>query len=161
MYSHIPTKFASKKHEIFHQIEQKICFKIGVGKSMKIFFIRNVKNNIPWPLKVLPVMPVTIFPRKIMKKTCFLSPVCHCGTLHSKFQPHFRLSSGRFRSQSGRWTLWALTLWKFYSFCSSLSMCLSSTCTNFPAKNSSPTASGEPTARRNSMWKIFTFPNKS
>ena len=51
---------------------------------MKIFFIRNVENNIPWPLKVLPVMPVTIFPRKIMKKTCFFSPVCHCGTLHSK-----------------------------------------------------------------------------
>ena len=51
---------------------------------MKIFFIRNVPNNIPWPLKVLPVMPVTIFPRKTMKNPCFFSPVCHCGTLHSK-----------------------------------------------------------------------------
>ena len=65
-------------------MQQKICFKIGVGKSMKIFFIRNVPNNIPWSLKVFPVMPVTIFPRKTMKNSCFFLPVCHCGTLYSK-----------------------------------------------------------------------------
>ena len=51
---------------------------------MKIFFIRNVPNNIPWSRKVFPVMPVTIFPRKTMKKSCFFLPVCHCGTLYSK-----------------------------------------------------------------------------
>ena len=55
----------------FDEIMQKICFKIGVGKSMKIFFIRNVPNNIPWPLKVLPVMPVTMFPFKNHKKHVF------------------------------------------------------------------------------------------
>ena len=53
--------------EFFDEIMQKIWFKIGVGKSMKMFFIRNVPNNIPCPLEVLPVMPVTIFPRKTMK----------------------------------------------------------------------------------------------
>ena len=52
--------------EFFDKIMQKICFKIGVGKSMKIFFIRNVPNNIPWSLKVFSAMPVTIFPRKTM-----------------------------------------------------------------------------------------------
>ena len=51
---------------------------------MKIFFIRNVPNNIPWSLKVFPVMPVTIFPRKTMKNSCFFLSVCHCGTLYSK-----------------------------------------------------------------------------
>ena len=35
-------------------------------------------------LKVLPVMPVTIFPRKTMKNSCFFLLVCHCGTLYSK-----------------------------------------------------------------------------
>ena len=68
----------------FDGIMQKICFKIGVGKSMKIFFIRNVPSNIPWSLKVFPVMPVMIFPRKTMKNSCFFLPVCHCGTLYSK-----------------------------------------------------------------------------
>ena len=34
---------------------------------MKIFFMRNVPNNIPWSPKVFPVMSVTIFPRKPMK----------------------------------------------------------------------------------------------
>ena len=38
---------------------------------MKIFFIRNVPNNIPWSLKMFPVMSVTIFPRKTVKKRCF------------------------------------------------------------------------------------------
>ena len=51
---------------------------------MKIFFVRNVPDNIPWPLKVFPVMPVVIFPRKIMKISCFFLPVCHCGTLYNK-----------------------------------------------------------------------------
>ena len=51
---------------------------------MKIFFIRNVPNNIPWSLKVFSVMPVTIFPRKTMKNSCFFLPVCHYGTLYSK-----------------------------------------------------------------------------
>ena len=57
--------------EFFDEIMQKIWFKIGVGKSMKIFFIRNVPNNIPWSLKVFPMMPVTIFPRKTMKNASF------------------------------------------------------------------------------------------
>ena len=34
---------------------------------MKIFFIINVPSNIPWSLKMFPVMYVTIFPRKTMK----------------------------------------------------------------------------------------------
>ena len=51
---------------------------------MKIFFIRNVPNNIPYSLKVFPVTPATIFPRKTMKISCFFLPVCHCGTLYSK-----------------------------------------------------------------------------
>ena len=45
---------------------------------MKIFFIRNVPNNIPWLLKVSPVMPETIFPRKTVKKhdfSCLLTTV--------------------------------------------------------------------------------------
>ena len=47
MYPHTTIKFATKKHENFNQMYQKICFKIGVGNLMKIFFIRNVVNNIP------------------------------------------------------------------------------------------------------------------
>ena len=46
LYSHTTIKFASKKHEIFNEIEQKTWFKIGVGKLMKIFYIRNAPNNI-------------------------------------------------------------------------------------------------------------------
>ena len=63
----------------FDEIMQKIWFKIGVGKSTKIFFIRNVPNNIPWSLKVFPVMPVTIFPRKTAKNQCF-----YCRDSNSK-----------------------------------------------------------------------------
>ena len=59
-----------KKHEIFNEIEQKTWFKIGVGKLMKIFFMWNVPNNIPWPLKVSPVISETIFPRKPIKNAC-------------------------------------------------------------------------------------------
>ena len=51
---------------------------------MKIFFIRNVPDNIPWPQEVLPVMPGTPFPRNYMNLSCFFLPVCHCGTLYSK-----------------------------------------------------------------------------
>ena len=68
----------------FDEIMQKLWFRIGVGNLKKIFFIRNVPNIIPWSLKVFPVMPVTIFPRKPMKNSCFFLPVCHCGTLYSK-----------------------------------------------------------------------------
>ena len=46
----------------FDEIMHKICFKKGVRKSVKIFFIRNVPNIIPWLLKVLPAMLVTMFP---------------------------------------------------------------------------------------------------
>ena len=56
---------------IFDEIMQKLWFKIGVGKSMKIFFIRNVPNNITLSLEVFLVMPVTIFPRKTMKNSSF------------------------------------------------------------------------------------------
>ena len=81
---HDRTDKTMKIIEFFDEIMQKLWFKIGVGKLMKIFFIRNVPNNIPWSLKVFPVMPVTIFPRKTMKNSCFFLPVCHCGTLYSK-----------------------------------------------------------------------------
>ena len=46
----------------FDEIMQKIWFKIGVGNSMKIFFIRNAPNTIPWSLKVFPGMTVMMFP---------------------------------------------------------------------------------------------------
>ena len=39
----------------FDEIEQKIWFKLGVGKLMKIFFMRNVPNNISWSLGVFAV----------------------------------------------------------------------------------------------------------
>ena len=68
----------------FDEIEQKIWFKIGVGKSMKIFFIRNVPNNIPWSLEVFPVMPVTIFPRKPVKNPCFFMFADYCRDSNSK-----------------------------------------------------------------------------
>ena len=68
----------------FDEIMQKIWFKIGVGNLMKIFFIRNVPNNIPWSLKMFPVMYVTIFPRKPMKNSCFFMYVDYCRASHSK-----------------------------------------------------------------------------
>ena len=68
----------------FDEIMQKISFKIWVGESMKIFFIRNVTYNIPLLLKVFLMMLVTIFPGKTMKNSCFFWPVCHCGTPYSK-----------------------------------------------------------------------------
>ena len=39
-------------HRFFDEIIQKWWFKIWVGKSMKIFFIRNAPNTIPLSLKV-------------------------------------------------------------------------------------------------------------
>ena len=51
---------------------------------MKIFFIRNVPNNIPWSLKMFPVMYVTIFPRKTMKNSCFFMYVDYCRASYSK-----------------------------------------------------------------------------
>ena len=57
------------------------------NRSWKIdqnIFTRNAPDNLPCPLKVFPVMPVMIFPRKTMKNSCFFLPVCHCGTLYSK-----------------------------------------------------------------------------
>ena len=68
----------------FDEIMQKIWFKIGVGNLMKIFFIRNVPNNIPWSLKMFPVMPATIFPRKTMKNSRFFLYVDYCRASHSK-----------------------------------------------------------------------------
>ena len=63
----------------FDEIEQKIWFKIGVGKLMKIFFMRNVPNNISWSLGVLAVTSEMISPRKPWKKfhdfSCFLTTV--------------------------------------------------------------------------------------
>ena len=50
---------------------------------MKIFFIRNVPNNLPWSLEMFPVMPVTIFPRKTMKKSCFFMYADYCRASHS------------------------------------------------------------------------------
>ena len=47
----------------FDEIMKKWWFKIGVGNLMKIFFIRNVTNNIPLTLKMFPVMPLATFPR--------------------------------------------------------------------------------------------------
>ena len=40
---------------------------------MKMFFIRNVPNNIPWSLKVFPVMTVMMFPFKNHEKIMFFS----------------------------------------------------------------------------------------
>ena len=54
--------------EFLDDIMQNLWFKIGVGKLMKIFFIRNVPNNIPWSLKVFPVMTVMMFPFKNHEK---------------------------------------------------------------------------------------------
>ena len=73
-----------KKHENFNEIEQNTWFKIGVGKSMKIFFMTNAPNNIPWPPKVSPVMFETIFPRKTMNFSCFFMFSDYCRVSYSK-----------------------------------------------------------------------------
>ena len=70
-YSMVVQAKPMKISAFFDEIMQKIWFKIGVGKLMKIFFMRNVPNNILWPLKVSPVMPETIFPRKTIKFHAF------------------------------------------------------------------------------------------
>ena len=73
-----------ENHWIFDEMMQKIWFKIGVGNLMKIFFIRNVPNNIPWSLKVFPVMSVMIFPRKTIQNSCFFMFVDYCSDFNSK-----------------------------------------------------------------------------
>ena len=84
LYLRATIKFATKLHEIFTQNEQKIYFKLGVGKSMKIFFIRNVLNIIPWPLTVVPGMPLTVFLEKNMKISCFFMLVDYCRDSYCK-----------------------------------------------------------------------------
>ena len=73
-----------KSIEFFDKIMQKSQFKIGVGKSMKIFFIRNVPNIIPWPLTVVSVIPLTMFLRKTMKNSCFFMLVHYCRDSYCK-----------------------------------------------------------------------------
>ena len=51
---------------------------------MKIFFIRNVPNNIPLSLKVFPVMPLAIFPRKTMIFSCVFMFSGYCRVPYSK-----------------------------------------------------------------------------
>ena len=68
----------------FDEIMQKIWFKIGVGKLMKIFFMRNVPNNIPWSLNVSPVTSETIFPRKPLNFSCFFMFADYCRDFYSK-----------------------------------------------------------------------------
>ena len=73
-----------KMIEFFDEIMQKIWFKIGVGKSMKIFFIRNVSNNISWALRVFAVTSETIFPQKTMNFSCFFMFSDYCRDFYSK-----------------------------------------------------------------------------
>ena len=97
---------------------------------MKIFFMRNVPNNIPWSLKVFPVMPVTIFPRKPMKNSCFFLPVCHCGTPYSKSAiPCARPSTALWHA-SRRCTAEALSLRVFGVGTSASRFCMLSMSTN-------------------------------
>ena len=51
---------------------------------MKIFFIRNVSNNIPLSLKVFPVMPLALFPRKTMIFSCVFMLSGYCRVSYSK-----------------------------------------------------------------------------
>ena len=57
---------------------------MGVGKMLKIFFNRNVSNNIPLSLKVFPVMPLAIFPRKTMIFSCVFMFSGYCRVSYSK-----------------------------------------------------------------------------
>ena len=84
MYSHTTIKFATKKHEIFNRMYWKIYFNIGVGKSTKIFFIRNVANNILLSLKMFPVMPLAPLPRKSMIFSCVFMFSDYCRVSYSK-----------------------------------------------------------------------------
>ena len=68
----------------FDEIMQKIWFKMRVGKLMKIFFMRNVSNNIPWPLKVSLVISETIFPRKTIKFSWFFTFADYCRASYRK-----------------------------------------------------------------------------
>ena len=61
------------------------------NRSWKIdenIFIRNVPNNIPWSLKMFPVMCVTIFPRKTVKNPCFFMFADYCRDSNSKYTHH-------------------------------------------------------------------------
>ena len=69
----------------FDEIMQKRWFKIRVGKLMKIFFIRNVVNNIALSLKKLPVMPLSTFPRKTMIFAWVFTFSDYCGASYSKY----------------------------------------------------------------------------
>jgi len=84
LYSHITNKIASKNHEIFNEIEQKIWFKTGVGILMKIFFMPIAIWQHSWPLRVSAVTSETIFPRKTMKIPCFFMFVGYCRDSYSK-----------------------------------------------------------------------------
>ena len=68
----------------FDEIMQKRWFKIRVGKLMKIFFIRNVVNNIALSLKKFPVMPLVTFPRKNMIFPCVFVFSGYCRVSYSK-----------------------------------------------------------------------------
>ncbi len=88
-----------ENHWIFRWNLTKTWLKIGVGNLMKIFFIRNVPNNIPWSLKMLPVMPATIFPRKTIKNSRFFMYADYCRASHSKYM---------------RWSSFAPTQWDHF-----------------------------------------------
>ena len=75
----------------FDEIMQKIWFKMRVGKLMKIFFMRNVSNTIPWSLKVFPMMPETTFPPKSIKKSWFFMFVDNCRDSYSNSM-HYSIS---------------------------------------------------------------------
>ena len=73
-----------KKHENFTEIMQKIQFKIGVGKMMKIFFIRNAPNSIVWPLKVFPYYACGEITLMHVKKSSFFMFVDYYRDSNSK-----------------------------------------------------------------------------
>ena len=92
-----------ENHWIFWWNHAKNMVQIGVENLMKIFSIRNAPNNIPWSLKVFPVMSVTIFPRKTIKNSCFLMFVGYCRDSNSKCMHYSialqkRILFGRVRS---------------------------------------------------------------
>jgi hypothetical protein len=85
-------KFASKKHEKIDETEQKTWFKIGVGKVIKIFSIRNVMNDIPWSLKVLSNDTRGDIPSKTHDFSCFFILSDHCRDFYRKCA-HYDITS--------------------------------------------------------------------
>ena len=77
-----------EKHWIFWWNHAKNIVQNRSWKIDEIFFIRNVANNIPWSLKVFPVMPVTIFPRTPIKNPCFFMFGDYCRDSNSKYTHH-------------------------------------------------------------------------